>query len=65
LFQADILPNPSSTPGMVTIWLSDYILNSAASSLYQLGLLQYYFTAEELPEGNKVCPILINIFTVC
>jgi len=55
MLQADILPNPSTTNSMVTIWLSDYVLNTAGYVLYKRSVLQYTLTAKDLPDADKVC----------
>jgi len=54
MLQADILPNYSATSRMVTIWLSDFLLDTAGYALHKRGALQYTFSAKDLPAQRKV-----------
>jgi len=62
-FQPDVLPNPDVVGKMVTIWMSDYVLNTAGYVLYKRDKLRYNLTSTLLPKDrtgflSTTCPAL-------
>lgn len=52
-FQPDALPDSVPFDRMVTLWLSDYILNTAGNAMYNHGIFKHTLTARDLPQEYR------------
>lgn len=48
------LPEDNDDASMFYIWLTDYVLNSAGSTLHNCGYLSYSLTQDQIPEDTNI-----------